>query len=148
MKKHIVITIVVAVVVGVGAFFGGMAVGRSSSAANLRGQFAAFRNGTSTGFTRNGGQGAGLLTGSVIAKDAQSITIQDRTGSSHIVFYATSTQVSKPTPVTIGDLNVGDNVTVTGTSNSDGSLTAQTIDVRGNQPPTGGTQAPMMPAGQ
>ncbi len=148
MKKHTIISIAVVVVVGLAAFFGGMAVGKSSAAGALRSRLGAFGSGAGT-FAARGGQGAGFLTGSVIAMDSQSITLQDRAGSSHIVLYSTSTAVSKPTVVPSSDIQTGDNVTVMGTANSDGSFTASSIDIRPAGPAASGTQqAPMIPVGQ
>jgi hypothetical protein len=150
MKKNIVITVAVVIVVGLAAFFGGMAVGKGSAAGALRNQFAALRNGgTTSGFARTGGQSAGFLAGSVISMDSQSITLQGRDGSSHIIFYATSTAVSKEVSTTIGDVKPGDEITAMGTANPDGSFTASSISIGGGRAQSAGPQqAPMVPAGQ
>jgi hypothetical protein len=62
--------------------------------------------------------------------DSSSITLQLANGNSQVVFYSSSTPVSEPTTVSVSTLKTGTNIMVGGTTNSDGSLTAQTIQVR------------------
>lgn len=145
MKKNIIIWVAIVVIVGVGAFFGGEAVGRSSAASNLRSRFAAFGNGAGAFGNRAGGNGTSVLAGSVLSMDSQSLTLQGRDGSSHVVFYSTSTEVSQPTVVPVSALKAGENVTVMGTSNSDGSFTASSIDIRPNGPAGVPSQAGVVP---
>jgi hypothetical protein len=129
-KKYIITTIVIAVVVGAGGFFGGMqfqksrklTVGGNLTAAQ-RQQFA---NGNRMG-VRSAGNFAG---GEIISKDDKSITVKTQDGSTKIVFYSGITQINKPTAVDASQLNTGDNVIVTGTTNSDGSVTANNIQIR------------------
>jgi hypothetical protein len=71
-----------------------------------------------------------LVTGQITAMDSSSVTLQLANGNSEVVFYSTSTPVSEPTTVLANTLKVGTTIMVGGTSNSDGSLTAQTIQVR------------------
>lgn len=81
--------------------------------------------GTRTGGTFNG------ASGSIVAKDATSITISLRDGSgSKIVFLSASTTVMKTTNGTASDLTTGKEVTVSGSANSDGSINAQSIQLR------------------
>lgn len=91
---------------------------------NRMGQTGA--NGQRTGM-RGGG---GMVAGEILSKDAKSITVKDRTGGSKIVFLGASTEVMKSAAGTIDDLSVGDNVITNGTSNSDGSITATTVQIR------------------
>jgi cytochrome c-type biogenesis protein CcmE len=77
-----------------------------------------------------GAAGGGLVTGTIATLGSSSITLQLANGNSEVVFYSTSTPVSEPTTVSANTLKVGTTVMVGGTSNSDGSLTAQTIQVR------------------
>lgn len=127
MKKYL--THILWAVAVVAALAGGITYGKNSAAANAAGG----QRGTATGFTRgvNGVRGGGgFAAGSVTAKDAQSITLQLPNGNSEVVFYSPSTSIIKPSPASINDVAVGTNVTVGGTQNSDGSVTADTIQIR------------------
>jgi|SRR3989344_920761 len=131
MNKKI-ITAVLAVVIMGGTFYGGMVYAKNAMPS--RGQFT---NGQFTG-NINGARGngvrasmnGGFTTGEVILKDAGSITIKMQDGSTRIVLVAKSTQVVKSTIVSSNDLVTGINVTVTGTTNSDGSVSAQSVQIR------------------
>lgn len=132
MKKYTVhiIWLVIALV----ALGGGFYWGKASTTAS-RGSFAgAGTLGSSTrrfaGAGGAGTAGGGIAVGTVTAIDSSSITLQLANGNSEVVFYASSTPVSEPTTVPVSALKVGTNVMVAGTSNSDGSVTAQTIQVR------------------
>ncbi len=130
-RKTLLGALVLAIVIGGGAFYGGMAYAKAKSPArggNFTGQFT-----TGTG-NRMGGAGLragdGFTAGQIISKDATSITIKMQDGSTKIVLVGDSTQVMKSTNGTIADLSAGTNVTVTGTANSDGSVTAQSVQIR------------------
>lgn len=135
-------TLIVAAVVGGAAFYGGMKYNQSAQAAGraqLRGQFAGQfggRGGTGTGANGN------FTAGDVIAKDAQSITLKTRDGSTHIVFYNGSTEVMKFAAGTANDVQVGQTVSVQGTANSDGSVTAMSIQVRPPMPSASPSPSP------
>ena len=125
--NKIISGIVVLLIVGGGAFYGGMLYGKSHPVIQPG---APLNNGAR--LSRNFGAGAGGLTmGSVIAKDASSITLQlpNNTGSK-IIFYSDATQITKTASGTPDDLTNGTTVSVTGTTNSDGSITAQSIQIR------------------
>lgn len=135
MNKFVPI-VAIAIVVGVGGFVGGMhyAKSKTPAAGNLRSSFSAgqgrgnFGNASST--ARFGGQrGAGAVMGDVLAKDATSVTIKLADGGSKIVFYSTSTQFMKSSEGSIADIEVGKPVFINGSTNSDGTVTAQNIQV-------------------
>jgi len=130
-KKTLVGVVVLALLIGGGAFYGGMTYAKTGSPArggNFTGQF--------TGGTANrmGGAaartGGGFTAGQIISKDATSITIKMQDGSTKIVLIGDSTQVMKSANGTIADLSTGITVTVTGSTNSDGSVTAQSVQIR------------------
>jgi hypothetical protein len=109
-------------------FYGGMVYGKSTASA--RGQF---RNGMMGGRFGGGGMrgmNGGFAAGEILSKDATSLTIKMPDGSTKIIVISQSVQVSKMAPGSLDDLTVGTNVLVTGTPNSDGSLTGQTIQIR------------------
>ncbi len=131
------IWVVVIAVVCAGVFFYvGMVYGKntaSSSSAGRGGSFA-FSSSTRAGFGARGGTGTGgtggVVTGQVISTNADSMTVQLANGNSQVVFFSSSTDIEKPSPVPASELTDGTEVIVTGSSNSDGSVTAQMIQVR------------------
>lgn len=145
MKKTILSVVIVAVVVGGIGFYSGMKYdqGKTTQRFAQLGANGGFR-GNRTGGVTNGG----FASGSIIAKDANSITVQLRnigggagasgsngsTVGSKIVFFGNSTEIGKTVSGTPADLAVGQSITVTGTANSDGSVTAQSIQIRPNMP--------------
>lgn len=142
-KQIIIVGLVTLVIVGVGAFYGGMTYAKSQTPA--RGQFANGQfmgNGQLPGGSIRGGNG-GFTAGEVISKDETSITIKMQDGSTKIVLIGSSVQVMKSATGSIDDLTVGTQVTITGSANSDGSVTAQSVQIRpagsmpfGAMPPT------------
>ena len=130
MKKSALITILVilAIVIAGGSFYGGVMYAKSQISAAATAARAGFAGRTGRA---GGAAGAGFVSGNVIAKDASSITLQiPNNGGSKIIFYSTSTQIGKFTSGTADDLTNGTTVMVTGTTNSDGSVTAQSIQIR------------------
>jgi hypothetical protein len=138
MNKKIIASIV-AIIIAVGLFYGGMKVGQAQTR-NARGQFG--QNGMMGNFTqfgnRQGGQrgtgtgmrGGGFAGGEILSKDDKSITVKLPNSGSQIIFLSASTTILNSLPGTANDLMTGKNITVQGTQNSDGSLTAQSIQIR------------------
>ncbi len=122
MKKSILIFIVIALAVGGGAFYGGMKYAGSKSPERFNNNnFQKFRNQT-------GGEISGSnITGEIIAKDAQSVTVKLLDGSSRIIFISESTNITKSVSASAEDLNNGEQIIATGAENPDGSYTAKTI---------------------
>jgi len=133
MNKKIITIIAVATVIGAGAFYGGMKYAESKALSDRQQRMQQF--GTNFGGFRLGsgsGQrgGSGFTAGEIIAKDNKSVTVKLQNGGSKIVFFSDSTEITKSVAGTLGDLEVGKNIIVNGTVNSDGSITAQTIQLR------------------
>lgn len=121
-------------IIGSGAFYGGMAYAKSKtpSFTSGRGNFTAGQgfgggqNGAQRGMRANGGGAAG----EILSKDDKSLTIKLRDGGSKIIFLSGSTKVSKEVTSAVTDLNVGEQVMTAGTPNSDGSINAETVQIR------------------
>ncbi len=141
MNKKI-ISLVLLVIAGGALFYGGMKYDQSkktasrgaSNFANLSPEERQARA-TAGGFAGMGrggraGGGTGFITGEVISKDDKSVTIKLNDGGSKIVFLSESTEITKSASGSINDLEVGKNISVNGVANSDGSVTAQTIQLR------------------
>ncbi|MFH1180792.1 MAG: DUF5666 domain-containing protein [bacterium] len=136
MKKIIPLAAVLVLSVG-GAFYGGMKYQQTKSplgefSQGQRQQMfqgnvgASFRQGAAG---RTAG-GMGFLSGEVISIDSQSLTLKISDGSSKIVFFSDSTQISKTAEASKSDIEIGRQITVSGGQNSDGSYTAQSIQLR------------------
>lgn len=130
-KKYFAILGATVLIVGAGAFYGGMKYAQSKSASDRQQRFGQ-ATGSGQGGFRGGQGGAGgvLVSGEVISKDSQSITVKTRDGSSKIVFFSDATEVSKFVAGASIDLAVGKTVIVIGKANSDSSITSQSIQIR------------------
>ena len=122
----VVITLIIA---GGAGFYGGMLYGKST------------RPDLSANLNRQRGigaqQNAGFSGGEIIKKDNNSITVKltnarlpDGQGSSQIILFSDATKVTKSAEGSAADLIVGEQVTITGSKNQDGSITAQSIQIR------------------
>lgn len=126
-----------AVVVGGGGFYGGMKYAQAHPAQIPGGRAAnaqGFRNGFSGGQGQGRGAGgmgnAGFTAGSIVSKDTSTLTLKLRDGGSKLVLYSTSTRVAKTSEGTLNDLVLGTEVTVMGSANQDGSVTAGQVQIR------------------
>ena len=150
MNPKIVGVIVLVVIVGGGAFYGGVAYAQMSRGGLGGGNFGNFSTEDRARFTANGspggmrgqaGMNGGFTAGEVISKDETSITIKMQDGNTKIVLVGSSAQILKSSAGSTDDLSVGAQVNITGSANSDGSLTAQSIQIRPEGvAPFGGTQ--------
>ena len=142
--EKIIIPVIVVVVVGIGAFYAGT---KYSSAKSLTGARTAGGGGGFAnlspeerqarinelgvaGFVGRGRNGNNSAAGDIIAKDEKSITIKLRDGGSKIVFFSNTTSILKAVEGSVNDLVVGEQVTAQGGVNTDGSISAQSIQIR------------------
>jgi|SRR6185369_10444586 len=128
MNKNSIKIIVLSLVIAGLAFYGGIKYASAKSPVGNRAfttQFMGVRGGV-----RGGMMNGGFTGGEILSKDANGITLKLQAGGSKIVFFSASTTVMKTTIGTNDDLLVGGQVTVTGKENSDGSITAQSVQVR------------------
>ena len=129
MKKIIPLFIILLIIVGGGFFYGGMKYQQSKTPSRQAFQNLSPEQRQQFLQESAGRVGAGFLSGEVIAKDEKSLTLKLPDGSTKIVFFSSSTQISKMTEGSIGDVEIGKEIMVSGEQNSDGSYTAKTIQL-------------------
>lgn len=127
MKNQLLLTIILCVVIGAGAFYAGMKY-QQSQRSSFAGQFGV-RRGTANGFGTGGNGGNRPVYGDIVSSDDTSITVKAQDGSSKIVLVTGTTSINKASAGTKADLTTGQTVAVYGITNSDGSLTAQNIQI-------------------
>ncbi len=127
-KKQMWVTIAVVIIAAAGGYFVGAAHGASASM-GTKGAYAAGNGGRTRGAAGMGANG-GFTTGQILSMDDKSLTIQMRNGNSQVVFYSPSVTVAKTVSGSIKDIVVGAQVMIAGTANTDGSLTAQSVQIR------------------
>jgi len=145
MTKKVLPIIVVLIAIGGGAFYGGMKYAESKNPQSnfARNDFQNLRNlspedrqdmlqKSGTDLSARGGNrmGSGMIAGEIIAKDEQSVTVKLQDGGSKIIFYSGSTGIEKFMAGSSSDLEIGKTVMVNGKTNDDGSITAQSIQLR------------------
>ena len=134
MNKTIIIAGIAVIIAGVGGFFGGKYY-QASQTTNRLAQFAGRQAGQGSTFYRRFGQGdqrgqsMNIVRGQVINTDMNSITLKLSDGSTKIIVVGTSANIYQSTKGTLSDLKTGDILNVFGTANSDGSVTAQDIQI-------------------
>ena len=137
MNKLITTIIAVAVIVGGGAFYGGMKYVRNSPRggqelrANISGSFSGDHEGGSgfRGERFSSRNGARPLLGEIISQSDDSLIIKLSDESTKIVFINNDTQIIKSVDGTVDDLSEGEQIFVGGTENPDGSYTADNIQI-------------------
>lgn len=136
-KKIVRVIIIVILVAGL-SFWGGMiyAGNNIKAAATSRQNSFAQNGGTRGGAGMRIGAGGGFVSGEVLSKDNQSVTIKLNNGGSKIVLISPTTKVEKTVDGVTADVIVGKQVMVTGTANPDGSVSATSVQIRPNQPVT------------
>ncbi len=136
MNKLLTAVVAVAVLVGSGAFYGGMKYAQNQTPQMAR-QSGIANTGTAGQSGLRGarsGMRSGFSSGEIIAKDERSITVKLQDGGSKIVFLSGATRIGKSVDGAVADLANGVQVLVNGDTNSDGSINATTIQIRPNMP--------------
>ncbi len=131
MSKKIIIGFLIIVGIG-GVFYAGMVYGKRTT--TTRGQFSNIQFSSNQSGLRGMGTRLGMntafTTGEILSKDSKSVTIKMQDGSTKIALVASSTQIVKSSTASFGDIVTGLNVTITGTANNDGSITAKNVQIR------------------
>lgn len=142
--KNTAVVAAITGLVGAGAgFAGGITYQQSRRGSFLPGQFAGqntnrtggqFGNRSGNGSV-NGPSGAGNragfrpVAGEIIQSDDTSITVKLADGSSKIVLLTDQTQINQAQTASRSALSVGVKVSVFGSANTDGSVTAQAVQL-------------------
>jgi hypothetical protein len=119
--------IILVIIFAAAGFYGGTVFQKSQTRAGFErsgGQFGARFGGGQGG---PGGAGMMPVRGQIVSSGDNTITVKMQDGSSKIVDLTSQTQINKTATGTTADLKSGTTVTAIGTSNSDGSVTAQTV---------------------
>ncbi|MCC6643846.1 hypothetical protein IT411_03795 [Candidatus Peregrinibacteria bacterium] len=142
MKKNIVTITIIGVLMAAAGFGGGYfyaqmnhggAGGQNARFNSMGGGQNNFGGGAQNIQNRTGNmmrQGGGGIFGEILKIDEQSLTIKLPNNSSQIVFYSDKTKLSKSVDAAKEDLQVGKTISVQGKAGSDGSLAADTIQLR------------------
>lgn len=128
--------IIAIIIIGGGSFYGGMHYQKSkvsSFGSNRTGMMqglGAYAGGNAGGGRTGRMMNSGFASGEVLAKDDKSITLKLKSGGSEIILLSDKTQVVKSDQGALTDLVIGQSLTINGTANQDGSLTAESIQIR------------------
>lgn len=140
MKKNIIFVALI-IIVGACSFFGGMKVGEGNKSNMGPGNFQNMTDEQRQQFaqqneTRTGQNGMGGTVGEIISKDDKSITIKLPNGGSKIILYSATTTVGKTTTGNVSDIQIGQTISISGTTNTDGSVSAKSIQIQPATSPT------------
>ncbi len=127
--QNLFISILVLLTVAAGSFFAGMKYQENRRSA-LRGQFGEMA-GRFGGQLQGGVNRTGFrpVAGEIISVDDKSITVKLQDGSSKIILLSDKTEINKAEKAIKADLKAGVQVAIFGSENSDGSVTAQNIQL-------------------
>ncbi len=113
--------VAVGIVALAGGFFGGMKYQQTKTPAAAGYRIRQFQGRMEQNFRP--------VNGDIISQDDKSITVKLNDGSSKIVLLSDKTSINEATQAAKTDLQVGKKVAVFGSENSDGSVTAQSIQL-------------------
>ncbi|HKB88379.1 MAG TPA: DUF5666 domain-containing protein [Patescibacteria group bacterium] len=132
MKNTKMVMILVGLI-ALGAGFGGGYYFKTFQQNKARGNFATganFQRFTGTrGGMQNGMVRPGSTQGTILSMDDKSVTVKMMDGTSRIVLFTDSTTYSNTVTAAKSDLKVGSTIAVFGAPNSDGSVSATSIQI-------------------
>jgi len=138
-QQALIVPAVVGIVALAGGFLGGMKYQQSKTPFMMNQQFGAFQGGMGMmgkniqggngQRIRMGGNGMQAIRGEVIDQDDKSITVKMPDGSSKVILFTGSTTFSKATTATNTDVKKGDAIVIFGSTNTDGSVAANTVQL-------------------
>jgi pectate lyase len=128
INKQIIVSSLISIIVagGIGYYVGSH---RVSTASNMRqGMMGQAGLGARGGFAR--GASGGMVNGSVVSLTDNVLTLKARDGGSRVILFTAGTKVTKSVDGARTDVKDGVNVVILGTQNTDGSITAETVQIR------------------
>jgi hypothetical protein len=127
MRKKIILILVAVAVAGVG-FWGGMAYEKSNSNQfSKQGNFPLGQNKEGADVSRNFNNQP--ISGEIISVDQNGITLKLKDGGSKIIFISSSTKIAESVEKNSNNLLIGTQAVIIGSSNSDGTITASSIQI-------------------
>ena len=137
---QIILGIIALILVAGGSFYGGMLYGEQKATASLpdflregglpggdTGQPGAFGMRGQAGAMPGGGAFAGMTVGQIESVDGNNLMITDNAGKQIKVTVTDTTLIEKQASVTVGDLEIGETIMISGSENEDGSITARSV---------------------
>jgi hypothetical protein len=139
--KSFVTLLVVAVILGSaigGALAGGIAIGKSQGSQKT-GQYSSLPSGlgniTGLGDFQFPGNNTGISSGSratmgtVESVEGSVVTLKTQGNTTVLVNVSNSTSIQKMSEGSLGDISLGESITVSGNKNADGSIEARNITI-------------------
>jgi hypothetical protein len=131
-SNHIIIMIVAMLVIAVVCGVVGYKIGGKMSQVKRFAQFNGVKGQGNMMVGGKGGQvraGGRAINGEILSVDTNGVTVKIADGSSKIVLMSDKTVVNKAEVAKVTDLKTGDKVMVFGTENSDGSVSANNVQL-------------------
>lgn len=127
MRNGVILAVVLLILGLAAGFFAGMKY-QQGKASRAAGQNRLGVNRETRGRSGNG-NGIRPVAGEIISADSKSITVKLTDGGSKIVFISDQTEINKTSTAAKDELKGGVTVSVFGQENSDGTVTAQNIQI-------------------
>jgi len=133
-NKKIIIAVVVCLLISGISFWGGTKYAKGSNPSISR-QGSDFQGQGGQRMGSRGGIMNGITSGTVVSKDDKSLTVELHSAntdgsSSKIIFFSPVTKIDKTVSGAVADISVGSQVSITGDANTDGSINANSIQIR------------------
>lgn len=130
MKNNLIIAIVGTIIISGGAgFYGGMKYQESKSPAFSRNFPQGLEGRTGQNDQNPRTNGLRPVAGEILSLDDQSLTIKLVDESSKIIILTDTSKINKTQEGSLEDLKVGESISVFGQENTDGSVTAENIQI-------------------
>lgn len=132
MKNKLILAVIVSLFVGV---TGGFLVGKNQAVGIGGENRENFRGGTAGMGNRPGGVGLNRMVGfrpingEIISVEEGSMTVKTEDGSTKLILVSDKTVYNQTTKINRDSLKVGDKIGAFGTTNQDGSVSAQNIQI-------------------